>query len=522
VTPRQYLDLARARWRSVLAGLLLGLLASVGVTALMPPKYSAAVTIFVSAQTPGGDLAAAVEGGDLSAQRIATYLEVLRSERVAAEVATRLGGGLTTREVADKITASTTPDTLFLTATVVDQSPQRAADIANLVAARFIDTVAELERPDPQSAPLVTARTFQSAVPPTSPTEPRPVLNIALGLVLGFVAGLGLALLRNAFDQSIKSRDQLRRAVEAPVLGMIATDKDVPKHPLAFRDRPHARVAEAFRQLRTNLQFVDVNGDHRVILVTSAAPGDGKTTTVCNLALAMADAGRRVLVIEADLRHPRTADLFGVERTAGLTNVLAGRMDWMPAVQRWRNSLDVLTSGPLPPNPSELLSLPTMVRLLADVRARYDVVIIDSPPLAPVSDASVLAPRVDGVVLVVRWGKTTTSAAGDAAESLRAVSSRLLGTVMTMIRGRRLRRYVRYDAYVASGAGAQYVDKLWSVSHPDSSSPEPGGLDGSTPSPAQAAPPPPAAVLAAPPQGTPSPRPRPRPSSRAESSEERS
>jgi len=519
VTSRQYLGVMRARWPSLLAGLLLGLLVGVSVTVMMPPRYSADVTIFVSAQAPDGDLAAAVEGGDLSAQRMATYLEVLRSQRIAAEVAAELGGGITADEVRDKVMASTTPDTLFLTATVVDQSPQRAADIANRVAARFIETVAELERPAPQSAPLVTARTFQSAVPPASPTEPRPVLIIALGVVLGFLAGIGLALLRNAFDQSIRTRDQLRRAVDAPVLGMIAADKDVPKHPLALRERPHARVAEAYRQLRTNLQFADLNHDHRLILVTSAAPGDGKTTTVCNLALAVADAGRRVLVIEADFRRPRAADMFGVERTAGLTNVLAGRMAWMPAVQRWHNSVDVLPSGPLPPNPSELLSLPTMARLLDDVRVRYDVVIIDSPPLAAVSDASVLASRVDGVVLVVRWGKTATSAVRDAAESLRTVSSRLLGSVMTMIRGRRLlRRYAEYDAYLASGAGIEYADKLWSVSPPDSSLPEPGGRDGSTPSSA-----PPAGVRADSAQKRPSPRPRPRPrSSRPKPSEERS
>jgi capsular exopolysaccharide synthesis family protein len=512
-------DVIRARWRSVLAGLLLGLLVSVGVTVLTPPTYSAAVTIFVSARSPEGDLAAAVEGGDLSAQRIATYLEVLRSRKVATEVAARLGDGLSAGEVLDKVTASTTPETLFLTATVVDRSPQRAAHIANLVADRFIDNVTELEQPDPRTPPLITARTFQRAVPPTSPTEPRPVLNLALGLGLGLLAAIGLALLRNAFDQSVKSRDQLRRVVDAPVLGLIPADKDVRKHPLAFREKPHARVAEAFRQLRTNLQFVSVIDDHQVILVTSAAPREGKTTTVCNLALAMADAGRRVLVIEADLRRPRAADLLGVERTAGLTNVLAGRMDWMRAVQRWHDSLDVLPSGPLPPNPSELLSLPVMVRLLADVRARYDVVIIDSPPLAAVSDASVLAARADGVVLVVRWGKTTTSAVGDAAESLRTVSSRLLGSVMTMIRGRGLRRYVGHDAYLASGAGTEHADQAWSVWPPGTSSPERGGLDGSTP-PAPATPAPPAAVLAASPQRPPSPRPRPRPS-RAESSDER-
>lgn len=486
----------------MLAGLLLGLLVGVGVTVLVPPTYAASVTIFVSARSPGGDVTAAVEGGDLSAQRMATYLEVLRSQRVATQVAERLGGGLTADEVLDKVSASTTPDTLLLTATVEDQSPQRAADIANALAERFNANVAELEQPDPQTAPVVTARTFEAAVPPESPTQPRPLLNIALGLGLGLLAGIGLALLRNALDRSIRSRDQLRRAVDAPVVGMIAEDNDVRVHRLVFRERPRGRVAEAFRQLRANLQLVDLTDQHRTILVTGAGPDEGTTTTACNLALAMADAGNRVLVIEADFRRPRAADLFGMERTVGLTNVLTGRMDWMPAVQRWHDSLDVLPSGPLPPNPSELLSQPTMARLLADVRARYDVVIIDSPPLGAVSDASVLAPRVDGVVLVARWGKTTTPAAEDAAESLRTVSARLLGSVLTMIH--RSRR-APDDQYLATAVGTQYAVGPWSVSPPASSSP----VARDPAPPASPAPAPPTAVLAATAR-RPSPRPRPR------------
>lgn len=506
VTPRECLELLSARWRSVLAGLLLGLLVAVGVTVFVPPTYAASVTIFVSARSPGGDVAAAVEGGDLSAQRMATYLEVLRSQRVASQVAERLGGGITADEVLDKVSVSTTPDTLLLNATVEDQSPQRAADIANTLAERFNANVAELEQPDPQTAPVVTARTFESAVPAASPTRPRPLLNIAFGLVLGLLAGIGFALMRNALDRTVKSRDQLRRAVDAPVVGVIAHDNDVRAHRLAFRERPRGRVAEAFRQLRANLQSVSLHDAHRTILVTSAGPDEGTTTTVCNLALATADAGKRVLVIEADFRRPGAADLFGIDRTVGLTNVLAGRMDWMPAVHRWHDALDVLPSGPLPPNPSELLSQPTMEQLLTDVRARYDVVIIDSPPIGAVSDASVLAPRVDGVVLVVRSGKTTASAAADAAVAVHTVSARLLGSVLTMARGR---DHAGKDAYLATGVGTQYAVGPWSVS--PGSSPVTGERDG-RPLPPQApvAQPPSEAVLAAT-AHRPSPRPRPRP-----------
>lgn len=516
MTRRQYLDVGRTRWPSLLAGLLLGLLAGVAVTVLTPATYTAAATVFVSARSPNGDLADAVEGGDLSAQRMATYLEVLSSDKLAAEVAAQLGEGISAGDVSEKITATTAPETLFLTATVVDQSPERAAAIANLAADRFIDTIAELEQPDPATAPLVTARTFQPAVPPTAPTGPRPVLNIALGLVLGAIAGFALALLRNAFDRSIRSRDQLRRVLDAPVLGTIGADKDLSAHPLAVRERPRAPVAEAFRHLRATLQFGDGRGEHRVILVTSAVPGEGRTTTVCNLALAMADAGSRVLVIDADLRRPRVADLFDVEHSTGLTNALAARVDWVPAVRRWKDSLDVLPSGPLPPNPGELLSLPATARLLADARARYDVVLVDSPPVGPVSDAVVLAPLVDGVLLVVRWGSTTTRAVEDAAEALRLVSARMLGSVLTRTRSGRLRRVTGYDA---RGAG-EPADEQRSAPRPGSWAPEPGGANGSTPSPATR-PAPAAAVRTAHPHWPPSPRPRPRPSPAASVEDQR-
>ncbi|HLU59341.1 MAG TPA: polysaccharide biosynthesis tyrosine autokinase [Pseudonocardia sp.] len=517
MTPREWLDVLGARWRSVLAGLLLGLLVGVVVSLLLPPTYRASTTIFVSARSPGGDVAAAAEGGELSAQRMATYLEVLRSHRLATQVAERHGGGLTPDEVLDKIDASTTPDTLLLTATVADSSPQRAADLANLLAEQFNTTVAALEQPDPQAPPVVTARTFEPAVVPTSPSGPRPLLVIGICLGLGLLAGIALALARHALDRSITSRDQARRSVDAPVLGLITDDRDVQAHRLVFRDRPRGRVAEEFRRLRANLQAVAGPDAHRTVLVTGTGPEEGTTTTACNLALALADAGERVLVVEADFRRPRAADLFGVDRTVGLANVLAGRLGWPTAVHRWQDTLDVLPSGPPPPNPSELLAQPVMDRLLADVRARYDVVIIDSPPVGAVSDASVLAPRVDGVVLVLRSGKTTTAAAEDAATALETVSARLLGTVLTMTRGR---AGVADDDYLATGAGTGYAVGPWSVapSTTPPATPAPTAPPRAQPPPApEPSPPPPVreehpteAVLAT---GArrPSPRPRPRP-----------
>ena len=167
---------------------------------------------------------------------------------------------------------------------------------------------------------------------------------------------------------------------------------------------PQSPRSEAFRQLRTNLQFLDVDTPHKVIAITSSLPSEGKTTTLANLAIALASSGFRVITVEADLRRPKLADLLGVERSVGLTSVLAGRVRPEQAVQHWSGGgFDVLARGPLPPNPSELLASQHMAVQLGELRERYDLVLLDTPPLLPVTDAAAVAPATDGAILVCRF-----------------------------------------------------------------------------------------------------------------------
>jgi capsular exopolysaccharide synthesis family protein len=258
-------------------------------------------------------------------------------------------------------------------------------------------------------------------------------------------------LARNALDTSVKSPEQLREAAGAPNLGTIAHDPNVPKRPLTVHEDPQSPRSEAFRQLRTNLQFVDVDNPRKVIVVTSSLPAEGKTTTIVNLAIALASAGTRVVVVEADLRRPKVADLLGIERSVGLTSVLSGRVRVDQAVQLWAGGrFDVLASGPLPPNPSELLASQHMKAVLAELRERYDVVLIDTPPLLPVTDAAAVAPATDGAILVCRFKETTHDQVASAVEALHAVSAPLLGTVFTMVPSSGPRAYAQYNAYYRS------------------------------------------------------------------------
>jgi capsular exopolysaccharide synthesis family protein len=460
MTPREYLDLFRGRWRVMLAGLLLGMAGAVGVVQLSTPQYASKVTLFVSAGT-STDASAALDRNQLSVQRMQTYVQLATSESIAQDVAQHLKLDLTRDELVDKLAASAEPDTILLTVTVTDADPQLAADIANVLADRFISRVEEFEQPPaaqlepPVGAapgapvvpgePVVSARVLEQAVPSASPVSPRPLLTVALGALLGLLAGIALAVLRQALAPSITNRRQLADVAGAPVLGVVGRHRGHSQNPLVVRDDPRGSWAEAFRRLRANLQFVDVDRAYKIVMLTSPSSRDGTTTVLCDLACAMAETGQRVLVVEADLRRPRTADCFGVAQTVGLTNILASRARVEDVVQRANGGVDIVTSGPIPPNPGALLASSQMARFLTEVRPQYDVVLVDAAPVLPVADATVLAPLVDAVVLVVRLG-TPAHRVEAARDTLQVVSTRLLGTVLTMARGRAGRGDERYVA----------------------------------------------------------------------------
>lgn len=207
-----------------------------------------------------------------------------------------------------------------------------------------------------------------------------------------------------------------------------------PRH--ALRGSPRA---EAYVTIRTNLRYVDVDHPPRTVVVTSSVPGEGKTTTACNLAIAVAQAGSRVLLIEGDLRRPKVAEYLGVDGSIGLTDVLIGQIQFDDAVIHWRRGLecDFLASGAIPPNPSELLGSHQMAELLQELAGRYDSVIIDAPPLLPVSDAAILAAVTDGALLVVRHGETRHEQVQHATQALRQVDARILGTILNFAPSRR-------------------------------------------------------------------------------------
>jgi capsular exopolysaccharide synthesis family protein len=274
------------------------------------------------------------------------------------------------------------------------------------------------------------------AQPPSSPSAPKPIQDGALGLTAGLILGLAWAFVRESFDDALTSKEATEQLSGSPVLAMVpmvASWKRREQPLVVSISQPLSPAAEAYRSLRTSLQFIRQERELRTILVTSPAATEGKTSTIANLGAVFAHAGERVLLVSCDLRRPRLGKFFGLAEQAGLTSVLMGRGQLAAAVQRVNDTMWLLGSGPVPPNPAELLSGSQTRQLFAALRADFDLVLIDSPPVLPVTDAAVLSNYVDGTLLVVAAGQTKRVELQRAAEKLAQVNAPVVGIVLNEV-----------------------------------------------------------------------------------------
>lgn len=436
----------RAQWRIVLLSLLVGALGAGTYSWFQTPMYAASTQIFVSAtgaRTDAGDLN---QGGSFVQQRVRSYVQIVDSPVVGQQVITSLGLPYTPAQLAERVDAKSSADTVLIDITVTDESPTRARDIAAAIAGYFPKLVDKLETSPAEAVSPVKVSITKPATAPERPVQPRTALNVILGLLAGAAVGVAAAVGRDLLDRTLRSADDLSSVASAPVLSTVPFEDKAGDAPLIIEGSAQSARAEAMRQLRTNLQFVNVDRPLRSIVVTSAVPGEGKSTTSCNLGIALAEAGHRVLLVDADLRRPKLAEYLDLEGAVGLTSVLTGQVPLADAIQQWGDSgLWALTSGAIPPNPSELLGSRNMSDLLAALTQGFDMVIIDTPPLLPVTDAAVMATVADGCLLVSRYAKTTVTQATSAVAALTTVGARLFGCVFNMVpRGTSTYYYDRY------------------------------------------------------------------------------
>jgi len=427
---QDYLMVVRKRWRVILAVVLVCVGLAAGVTVAQTKIYESSTQFFVS--TSGADDSVALlQGSTFTQQRVKSYAQLLTTPRILAPVAEQVG---VTGDISSQVTATTPPDTVLIEVAVRDDDPAQAQAIATAIATEFPTAVAELETPAGTEVSPVKVTVVQPPSTPTSPVSPKPLRNIALGAVLGLLLGLGLALVREALDKTVKTPDDIKAVTDVPILGAIMRDPDAVKRPLIVEVDPRSRRAEAFRSLRTNLQFVDAANHPRTLVVTSSLAGEGKSTMSANLALTMAQGGSKVCLVEGDLRRPKVLDYLGLEGAVGLTDALIGRAEVFDVIQPYGGTnMWVLGAGPIPPNPSELLGSTAMRSLLANLASRFDYVVIDTPPILPVTDAVVLSSLVDGVIVVAGSGVVQRDQLVHGLESLESVAARVLGLVLNRV-----------------------------------------------------------------------------------------
>lgn len=475
---RDYFSVLRRRKKAVLLSVFVAVAAALLTSYAQTPVYQASATVLLQPKSSESPFDPNT-GLRLDPERtVATEILILESEPVQAAVREQIGP-------APGASAVALGKTDVIAVRVEDIDPKRAATAANAYANSYIDhkrtqaidglfkaaegiqaKIDELQKQintteGPQKASLISqqsvfktkfdqlqvdsalktggAQLATPASPPTTPIRPKPIRSGVLALVVGLFLGVGLAFLRDYLDDSIQSKEDFERA--APGVGVIGLIPLVPDWKSKERPRvvsltePTSAAAEAYRTLRTAVQFLSLEQPMRVLQVTSPSAQEGKTTTLANLAVALAGADLRVVIVCCDLRRPRIHEFFGLDNEVGFTSVLLGKVGVTQSLQPvpTQKGLSLMASGPPPPNPSELLSSRRTLEVLTSLQSHADIVLVDSPPVLPVTDALVLSGRVDATLLVGVAGTTTRREAGRATELLRQVDAPLVGAILNGI-----------------------------------------------------------------------------------------
>ncbi len=472
---REYLAVLRRRRRVIFLVLALVVGATVVVSYLQTPIYAGTAELLLQPEATESLFDANTGQRVDPDRRVQTEIRILQSLPVRAAVREQLGD-------VPEVSATPAGKTDVIEVRAESPDPQRAADITNAYATAYIDfrrqqavnellaaaeqiqaKVSDLQRQidaatGSQRESLVQVQTlFQQkldqlqvdralktggaqlvtrATVPDSPVKPTPGRNALLALVVGLFLGVGIAFLVDYLDDSVKTKEDLARVAPGlAVLGMIPalpTWKSKDEALVVSLKEPKSQAAEAYRTLRTSIQFLGLERPMRTLQVVSANASEGKTTTLANLGVALARAGERVVIVCCDMRRPRIHEFFGMSNEVGFTSVLLGKVGVTAALQEApdQDRLYVLPSGPLPPNPSELLTSRRTVEVLTSLQAEADIVLIDSPPVLPVTDALVLSGRVDATLLVCVAGATTRGEVSRTVELLNQVEAPLVGAVL--------------------------------------------------------------------------------------------
>ncbi|MET0929228.1 MAG: polysaccharide biosynthesis tyrosine autokinase [Aeromicrobium sp.] len=415
--------LRRGWWVVLLIGAICGALAY-GYNAQVTPTYAATATLYVtSSGTEDDSSVSAYQGLLASQQRVISYTRLVDSDAVARRAIDEGGLGLDVEQVRDRIAATSTPNSVLLNITAEDEDEEVAQRLANAVAEAMTSYVSELETPTAGAQPMAKLTVVTPATVPDDPVRPQTVRNVALAVIAGLLAGMIGVLARARFSTRIRGEADIAQVTDVPVLASIPTDARLRHQELVDYRSGSSPAAEAFRTLRTNLSFTGVDREASIFLVTSPVAGEGKTTTAINLAAAIAETGKTVVLVDADLRRPQVDRRTGRTGAIGMTTWLRDDSELMTLLQPTDiDHLVILAAGPQPPNPAELLGSAKTGAGLKQLALSFDYVVVDAPPALPVTDATVLAQWVDGVIMVVRSRRTRLRELGAAIDQVRGRS----------------------------------------------------------------------------------------------------
>lgn len=432
-----FLSVVTSRWRVIVVCIVVAVAAAGVLTYLATPVYTAQARTYLTTEP--------LEGRDdgsvvLTASDLETYQSILNTPAVLDPLRKELG--MDEGHPVD-VEAAVSPSTSIVDITARSSDPEEAAAVANEIGPQLASVAGEFSTVVTSANYRVVSKPLQPATPPASPTSPNLRNNLALALLGGLVLGVGLALVRHSLDTKVRSEEDIKSLSDAPVLAGLPAERVASGESLLSIEKdPYGRHAEAIRRLRTNLLFVDVTTGQHSFVVTSSVPGEGKTTTAVNLAMAMADAGTRTLLVDADLRSPAVAETLGIEGTVGLTTVLLGQATPDDVIQQWGMSgVHVMPAGEIPPNPSELLGSQPMEDLFATLVEDYDFVLVDSPPVVSVIDAVIVQKLTGGILMVVGHDRTKKRDLASAMKQLSTVEATVSGFARNFVAGRGARVY---------------------------------------------------------------------------------
>ncbi|MEA9983869.1 polysaccharide biosynthesis tyrosine autokinase [Subtercola sp. RTI3] len=447
---QEYIRVLQAHWVTVVAITLLGAAAAFGWTFAQTRVYTANSSGIVTLMSDGS-IGDTVASDALAKSKATTYVAVGESRAVAQLVITALGLTASPETVAAEITVTNIKDTPTINVTARASSGIEAKKLADAWIVGLTTQIATLENKavtQQAGSTVVAAVTFlepvESAVAPTQPIFPNVRLSVIIGALIGLVLAIVYAMVRNVLDRRIRTAATIQQQFKLAVIGVLPKDAALTDEnrivsetggihagSVTVQSRP---LAEAFRELRTNMRFMRVDSPPRIIVISSPSPNDGKSTVTANLAVALSAAGQKVVVVDGDLRKPMVASTFNVVGGVGVTDLLIGSAELDDVLQPWgeRGNLRVLGAGSIPPNPSELLGSHGMTTLLREL-ALDAIVLVDAPPLLPVTDAAILAAISDGAIIVVSAGRTTTDELERALAGISMGGGRTLGVVLNRV-----------------------------------------------------------------------------------------